>query len=269
MADVQRHGRCRAAQARRPSRPQLPVSWYFDPEIFEQEKKLLFQAGSNYVGHELMVPKVGDYHTLAHTDHSKVLVRNESRRRAAVERLPPPPVDHARGPRQHREHRLPAAPLDLRPERRAARRAALPRDPVRQAALDAAHQLERPAVRRAARPAQGSRAHHHHGRLGFQRLRARLGARRRIRHELEDLRRDLPRGLPRQPVPPGPGQLHRLRELHRRLRRGVLDPGRRRQGRPGAARHAGLPQMARGLPQAARRRARRSTARCGRATSPA
>jgi len=62
----------------KPARPQLPVSWYFDPAIFELEKKLLFDAGANYVGHELMVPKVGDYHTLAHTDHSKVLVRNES-----------------------------------------------------------------------------------------------------------------------------------------------------------------------------------------------
>ena len=60
----------------RPARPQLPVSWYFDPKIFELEKRLLFDAGANYVGHELMVPKVGDYHTLAHTDHSKVLVRN-------------------------------------------------------------------------------------------------------------------------------------------------------------------------------------------------
>ena len=62
----------------RPARPHLPVAWYFDPAIFELEKKLLFDAGANYVGHELMVPKAGDYHTLAHTDHAKVLVRNES-----------------------------------------------------------------------------------------------------------------------------------------------------------------------------------------------
>src|ERR1044072_3766019 len=60
----------------RPPGPHLPVSWYFDAAIFELEKKLLFDAGSKYVGHELMVPNVGDYHTLAHTDHSKVLVRN-------------------------------------------------------------------------------------------------------------------------------------------------------------------------------------------------
>jgi choline monooxygenase len=55
---------------------QLPVSWYFDPEIFEAEKRLLFQAGANYVGHELMVPNAGDWHTLAWMDHAKVLVRN-------------------------------------------------------------------------------------------------------------------------------------------------------------------------------------------------
>ena len=54
----------------------LPVSWYFDPAIFELEKQRLFAAGANYVGHELMVPNVGDYHTLAWTDNAKVLVRN-------------------------------------------------------------------------------------------------------------------------------------------------------------------------------------------------
>src|SRR5919108_4943295 len=59
-----------------PARCQLPVSWYFDPEIFALEKKLLFEAGANYVGHELMVPNVGDFHTLAWTDHAKMLVRN-------------------------------------------------------------------------------------------------------------------------------------------------------------------------------------------------
>jgi phenylpropionate dioxygenase-like ring-hydroxylating dioxygenase large terminal subunit len=61
-----------------PAPCQLPVSWYFDPHIFALEKEHLFDAGANYVGHELMVPRVGDYHTLAHTDHAKVLVRNSS-----------------------------------------------------------------------------------------------------------------------------------------------------------------------------------------------
>jgi len=60
----------------KPTSCQLPVSWYLDPEIFEAEKRLLFQAGPNYVGHELMVPNAGDWHTLAWMDHAKVLVRN-------------------------------------------------------------------------------------------------------------------------------------------------------------------------------------------------
>src|SRR6266851_2371585 len=38
------------------------------------------------------------------------------RNRAPVERLPPPPGDPARRPRQRAEHRLPAASLDLRHE---------------------------------------------------------------------------------------------------------------------------------------------------------
>ena len=62
----------------RPASPQLPVSWYFDPEIFGLEKQLLFEGGPNYVGHELMVPNAGDWHTLAWMDHAKVLVRSQT-----------------------------------------------------------------------------------------------------------------------------------------------------------------------------------------------
>src|SRR4051794_2420951 len=61
----------------KPARCQLPVSWYFDAEIFALEKKLLFDAGANYVGHELMVPNVGDFHTLAWDSNARVLVRNQ------------------------------------------------------------------------------------------------------------------------------------------------------------------------------------------------
>ena len=56
---------------------QLPVSWYFDEKIFELEKKLLFDAGPGYVGHELMVPEVGNYRSLEWLDHAKLLVRSE------------------------------------------------------------------------------------------------------------------------------------------------------------------------------------------------
>ena len=57
---------------------QLPVSWYCDPARFELEQERLFRAGPGYVGHELMVPNVGDYHALAWRDNAQVLVRNET-----------------------------------------------------------------------------------------------------------------------------------------------------------------------------------------------
>jgi phenylpropionate dioxygenase-like ring-hydroxylating dioxygenase large terminal subunit len=39
---------------------QLPVNVYFDESLLQREIKELFQAGPRYVGHELMVPNVGD-----------------------------------------------------------------------------------------------------------------------------------------------------------------------------------------------------------------
>jgi phenylpropionate dioxygenase-like ring-hydroxylating dioxygenase large terminal subunit len=65
-----------SSRALKPNASQLPVSWYFDQKVLELEQKLLFATGPGYVGHELMVPSVGDYRTLATTDHGKVLVRN-------------------------------------------------------------------------------------------------------------------------------------------------------------------------------------------------
>jgi phenylpropionate dioxygenase-like ring-hydroxylating dioxygenase large terminal subunit len=52
----------------------LPISSYFDPAWFEREMLLLFNRGPNYVGSKMMVPEVGDYHTLPWTDDGKVLV---------------------------------------------------------------------------------------------------------------------------------------------------------------------------------------------------
>ncbi len=51
------------------SRAQLPVSWYFDEDLFALEKKVLFDDGPGYVGHELMVPNEGAYRTLEMKDH--------------------------------------------------------------------------------------------------------------------------------------------------------------------------------------------------------
>lgn len=56
---------------------QLPVDWYLDPQILEVEKRILFDQGSRYVGHELMVPNVGDYYVPGWMNNAKVLVRNE------------------------------------------------------------------------------------------------------------------------------------------------------------------------------------------------
>jgi choline monooxygenase len=67
-----------SASQLKPAACQLPVSWYFDPEIFALEKQLLFDAGPNYAGHELMVPEVGDWQTLGWMDHAKMLVRHDN-----------------------------------------------------------------------------------------------------------------------------------------------------------------------------------------------
>ena len=57
---------------------QLPPGWYFDPRIYEIEKRVLFDHGPGYVGHELMVPNVGDYQAMEWLGNAKALVRGES-----------------------------------------------------------------------------------------------------------------------------------------------------------------------------------------------
>jgi phenylpropionate dioxygenase-like ring-hydroxylating dioxygenase large terminal subunit len=102
-----------AAHLRRAT-SQLPIPWYCDPSIFEAEQRLLFPRGPGYVGHELMVPNVGDYQSLAWRDDAQVLVRNHNgvellsnicRHRQAI---------MLQGPRQCAQHRLSDPPLDVR-----------------------------------------------------------------------------------------------------------------------------------------------------------
>lgn len=57
---------------------QPPLSWFFDPNVLEVEQRVLFDQGPGYVGHELMVPNLGDYHVLEHMDSAKMLVRNDN-----------------------------------------------------------------------------------------------------------------------------------------------------------------------------------------------
>lgn len=56
--------------------PQLPVSWYFDPAIYELELAHLFKRGPGYAGHQLMVPEAGDYHVLEKFGGGKMLVNS-------------------------------------------------------------------------------------------------------------------------------------------------------------------------------------------------
>jgi phenylpropionate dioxygenase-like ring-hydroxylating dioxygenase large terminal subunit len=54
----------------------LPISWYFDPEILEIERRNLFVAGPTYAGHTSLVPHDGDYVALRGQQCGKLLVRN-------------------------------------------------------------------------------------------------------------------------------------------------------------------------------------------------
>jgi choline monooxygenase len=66
-----------AIQVSQASDAQLPVHWYFDERIAALEQRLLFDAGPGYVGHELMLPEVGDYASLGWSADSHVLVHSE------------------------------------------------------------------------------------------------------------------------------------------------------------------------------------------------
>ncbi len=68
MADLGNHSRLVPAVS------QLPVDWYFDEQVFAQEKTLIFDAGPGYVGHQLMVPEAGDYRSLEWLDHGRMLI---------------------------------------------------------------------------------------------------------------------------------------------------------------------------------------------------
>lgn len=60
-----------------PSTSPLPVSWYSDDKIFELEMKLIFESGARYVGHELMVPHLNDFHAQVGCDSARILSHQE------------------------------------------------------------------------------------------------------------------------------------------------------------------------------------------------
>jgi phenylpropionate dioxygenase-like ring-hydroxylating dioxygenase large terminal subunit len=57
------------------SRSQLPVSSYFDQDLFRREQALIFRHSPRYLGHELAVPEVGAYLALAQEGEGRALVR--------------------------------------------------------------------------------------------------------------------------------------------------------------------------------------------------
>ncbi len=57
--------------------PQLPPHWYFDTDVYAAEMRALFERGPGYVGHQLMVPNVGDYQALEWLGNAKALVHGE------------------------------------------------------------------------------------------------------------------------------------------------------------------------------------------------
>lgn len=72
---------------------QLPIDWYLNPEILALEKRILFDQGPGYVGHEVMVPNSGDYYVpewmngatvLVHNEHGIELLSNVCRHRQAL-----------------------------------------------------------------------------------------------------------------------------------------------------------------------------------------
>ncbi|MEX0614044.1 MAG: SRPBCC family protein [Pirellulales bacterium] len=57
----------------------LPVSWYFDPDILEIERRELFAVGPAYAGHARLVQHEGDYRALGGQQLGRLLVRHNGR----------------------------------------------------------------------------------------------------------------------------------------------------------------------------------------------
>jgi phenylpropionate dioxygenase-like ring-hydroxylating dioxygenase large terminal subunit len=47
------------------SRSQLSVHAYFDAELYRREMACIFDQSPQYLGHELSVPEIGDFHRAA------------------------------------------------------------------------------------------------------------------------------------------------------------------------------------------------------------
>ncbi len=58
--------------------PQLPVRWYVDSQIYTLEEQFLFNQAPKYIGSQMMVPSVGNYHVLSWQNNANMLVHNQN-----------------------------------------------------------------------------------------------------------------------------------------------------------------------------------------------
>jgi choline monooxygenase len=75
VAQLRRPSTTEEPRAPQGSSPQLPVSAYFDAEIFAREARLIFGRRPRYLGHEVAIPEIGDYLALAHEGEGRALIR--------------------------------------------------------------------------------------------------------------------------------------------------------------------------------------------------
>ncbi len=64
-------------QALERSCSQLPVTSYFDEDLFRREQERIFQSAPAYLGHAAALPEVGDFMALARESEGRALVRSE------------------------------------------------------------------------------------------------------------------------------------------------------------------------------------------------
>ena len=94
----------------------LPGFYYFDPEIFERERRHVFHRSWQYVGHVSMIPEPGSYIVRDILDQSVLLLRDrEGEVRRLLQCLPTSRPSPARGrrPAESRRHHLPLPRLGL------------------------------------------------------------------------------------------------------------------------------------------------------------
>jgi len=61
-----------------PACSQFPPSYYFDQNLLERERRLIFERSAIYVGHEKSVPNVGDWRALQQDKNARILVNGKN-----------------------------------------------------------------------------------------------------------------------------------------------------------------------------------------------